>query len=64
MFNKKLSTQMQILFYTLLNQQLGPRNKEVREKAYKSLVHPQVEFAASVWSPRLARDKARIARGV
>ena len=32
--------------------------KEVREKAYKSLVCPQVEYAASVWSPWLARDKA------
>ena len=34
--------------------------KEVHEKAYKSLVHPQVEYAASVWSPWLARDKTRI----
>ena len=32
--------------------------KEVCEKAFKSLVHPQVEYAASVWSPLLARDKA------
>ena len=36
--------------------------KEVCEKAYKSLVCPQVEYAASVWSPWLARDKARIER--
>ena len=36
--------------------------KEVHEKAYKSLVHPQVEYAASVWSPWLVRDKARIER--
>ena len=32
--------------------------KEVHKKGYKSLVCPQVEYAASVWSPWLARDKA------
>ena len=31
--------------------------KEVCEKAFKSLVCLQVEYAASVWSPWLARDK-------
>ena len=36
--------------------------KEVCKKAYKSLVCPQVEYAASVWSPWLARDKAQIER--
>ena len=36
--------------------------KKVHEKAYKSLVHPQVEYAASVWSPWLARDKVQIER--
>ena len=36
--------------------------KDVCEKADKSLVHPQVEYAASVWSPCLARDKAQIER--
>ena len=32
--------------------------KEVSKKAFKSLVHPQFEYAASVWSPWLATDKA------
>ena len=36
--------------------------KEVCEKAFKSLVHLQVKYAASVWSPWLARDKAQIER--
>ena len=36
--------------------------KEVCEKAYKSLVCPQVEYAASVWSPWLVRDKSQIER--
>ena len=36
--------------------------KEVCEKGFKSLVCPQVEYAASVWSPWLARDKAEIER--
>ena len=36
--------------------------KEVHEKAYKSLVRPQVKYATSVWSPWLARDKAQIER--
>ena len=36
--------------------------KEVYKKAFKSLVCPQVEYAASIWSPWLARDKAQIER--
>ena len=36
--------------------------KEVCKKTLKSLVHPQVEYAASVWSLWLARDKAQIER--
>ncbi len=36
--------------------------KEVGKKAYKSLARPQVEYAAPVWSPWLAKDKARIER--
>ena len=45
----------------VLKRNLGS-TKEVREKAYKSLVRPQVEYAAPVWSPWLAKDKARIER--
>ena len=36
--------------------------KEVCKKAYKSLVYPQVKYAAFVWYPSLARDKAQIER--
>ena len=36
--------------------------KGVNEKAFKSLEHPQVEYAVSVWSPWLAGDKAQIER--
>ena len=36
--------------------------REVREKAYKSLVRPQVEYSASVWSPWLAKDKTLLER--
>ncbi len=36
--------------------------KEVCEKAYKSLLRPQVKYADPVWSPWLAKDKARIER--
>ena len=45
----------------VLKQNLKSTNG-VCEKAYKSLVCLQVEYAASVWSPWLARDKARIER--
>ena len=32
------------------------------QKGIKSLVHSQVEYAASAWSPWLARDKAQVER--
>ena len=34
--------------------------REVHERAYKSLVRPQVEYSASVWSPWLAKDKVQL----
>ena len=34
----------------------------VRERAYKSLVRPQVKYSASVWSPWLAKDKVQLER--
>ena len=37
-------------------------SEEVHKKAFKSIVCPQVKYAASVWSPWLARDKAQIER--
>ncbi len=45
----------------VLKQNLKSTN-EVRKKAYKSLVRPQVQYAASVWCPWLASDKSRIER--
>ena len=36
--------------------------KTVHKKAYKSLICPQVEYAASVWFPWLGRDNAQIER--
>ena len=36
--------------------------KEVCENAYKSLVCPQVEYVASIWSPWLTGDKEQIER--
>ena len=32
----------------------------VHERAYKSLVRPQVKYSASVWSPWLAKDKVQL----
>ena len=36
--------------------------REVRERAYKSLVRPQVEYSAPVCSPWLAKDKVQLER--
>ncbi len=54
---KKIQTLRLYLPFPLLR-----RTKEVCEKAYKSPVRPQVEYAAPVWSPWLAKDKTRIER--
>ena len=35
-------------------------NREVHERAYKSLVRPQVKYSALVWSPWLAKDKVQL----
>ena len=32
----------------------------VHERAYKSLVRPQIEYSTSVWSPWLAKDKVQL----
>ena len=36
--------------------------REVCERAYRSLVRPQVEYSASVWSPWLAKSKVQLER--
>ena len=44
----------------LIRRNLGPCDPSVKEKAYQSLVRPQVEYAASVWSPYTERDITKL----
>ncbi|XP_072030819.1 uncharacterized protein [Amphiura filiformis] len=40
----------------IIRRNLGPCSKDVKLKAYQTLVRPQLEYAATAWSPYTARD--------
>ena len=42
----------------LIRRNFDPCDPSVREKAYQCLVRPQIDYAASVWSPYIQRDKS------
>jgi hypothetical protein len=46
------------LVVSLLN--LNIRNANIKEKTYKSLVRPTLEYACTTWDPHLKKDKNRI----
>ena len=35
-------------------------SKEIKSKAYRTLVHPILEYASSVWDPHLIKDSDQI----
>ena len=44
----------------LIRRNLGPCDTTVKEKAYQSLVRPQLEYASSVWNPYTKTDKIKV----
>ena len=44
----------------LIRRNLGPCDTTVKEKAYQSLVRPQLEYASSVWNPFTKTDKTKV----
>ena len=44
----------------LIRRNLGPCAASVKEKAYQSLVRPQLEYASSVWNPYTKNDKTKV----
>ena len=55
-FHSKVTNTLNVLKQNLKS------TKKVHKKAYKSLVFPQVEYAASIWFTWLGRDNAQIER--
>jgi hypothetical protein len=49
---------------SFLKRNLNIRNANIKEKAYKSLVRPTLEYACTTWDPYLKEDKSRIERYV
>lgn len=45
---------------SFLKRNLNIRNANIKEKAYKSLVRPTLEYACTTWDPYLKEDKNRI----
>jgi asparagine synthetase B (glutamine-hydrolysing) len=45
---------------SFLKRNLNIRNANIKEKAYKSLVRPTLEYACTTWDPYLKEDKKRI----
>ena len=44
----------------LIRRNLGPCDTTEKEKAYQSLVRPQLEHASSVWNPFTKTDKTKV----
>jgi hypothetical protein len=44
----------------LIRRNLGPCDVTVKERAYQSLVRPQLEYASTVWNPFTKNDKSKV----
>jgi hypothetical protein len=44
----------------LLRRSLSPCSKQVKAKAYETLVRPKVEYASEVWNPNTAQDIEKV----
>ena len=43
-----------------LKRNILTKHSGIREAAYKTIVHPQVEYASTVWSPQTKKDIHKI----
>ena len=46
--------------FGFLRRNLKAKNPELRERAYKAIVRPQLEYAAPVWDPHTLNDIQKI----